>query len=60
LSSGDISYASGYLSMWDEFHDQIAPIASRVPWQVAIGNHERVSALGLGRFLYAAPTLWSA
>lgn len=41
LHIGDISYARGYVSQWDQFHDQIAPLAARLPWMVGIGNHER-------------------
>ncbi|CAM8881374.1 unnamed protein product [Rhodiola kirilowii] len=37
---GDISYARGYLWIWDEFFNQIEPIASQVPYHVCIGNHE--------------------
>ncbi|KAG8049061.1 hypothetical protein GUJ93_ZPchr0009g2434 [Zizania palustris] len=38
---GDISYADGYLSQWDQFTAQIEPIASSVPYMIGIGNHER-------------------
>jgi len=38
---GDISYAVGYASKWDDFGSQIAPIATRMPYMTAIGNHER-------------------
>ncbi|KAK6924656.1 Calcineurin-like phosphoesterase domain, ApaH type [Dillenia turbinata] len=38
---GDISYANGYISQWDQFTSQIEPIASRVPYMIASGNHER-------------------
>lgn len=38
---GDLSYASGYLSQWDQFTSQVEPIASAVPYMVASGNHER-------------------
>lgn len=38
---GDLSYANGYLSQWDQFTAQIEPIASVVPYMVASGNHER-------------------
>lgn len=41
LQIGDISYALGYSSMWDVYFDQIEQIATRVPFMVAIGNHER-------------------
>lgn len=38
---GDICYANGYLSQWDQFTSQIEPIASKVPYMIASGNHER-------------------
>lgn len=38
---GDISYANGYLSQWDQFTQQVEPITSRVPYMLANGNHER-------------------
>eukprot|EP01117_Protostelium_nocturnum_P003426 TRINITY_DN1444_c0_g3_i2.p1 TRINITY_DN1444_c0_g3~~TRINITY_DN1444_c0_g3_i2.p1 ORF type:complete len:577 (+),score=193.02 TRINITY_DN1444_c0_g3_i2:202-1932(+) len=37
---GDISYARGYSYQWDEFMDQIRPVASKVPWMTLPGNHE--------------------
>jgi hypothetical protein len=40
LHVGDISYANGKPEIWDSFMDGIQPIASRVPYMVAIGNHE--------------------
>ncbi|PPE01404.1 hypothetical protein GOBAR_DD01585 [Gossypium barbadense] len=38
---GDICYANGYLSQWDQFTAQVEPIASTVPFMIASGNHER-------------------
>ncbi|XP_012833455.1 PREDICTED: probable inactive purple acid phosphatase 27 [Erythranthe guttata] len=38
---GDITYANGYISQWDQFTAQVEPIASTVPYMVASGNHER-------------------
>lgn len=38
---GDISYATGFLVEWDYFLDLITPLASRVSYMTAIGNHER-------------------
>lgn len=32
---GDLSYANGYLSQWDQFTSQVEPIASAVPYMVA-------------------------
>jgi hypothetical protein len=40
LHIGDISYAVGFLSEWDQFMQQIEPVASKVLWQTGIGNHE--------------------
>lgn len=38
---GDISYATGFLVEWDYFLHLISPVASRVSYMTAIGNHER-------------------
>ncbi|KAI3882152.1 hypothetical protein MKX03_024395 [Papaver bracteatum] len=38
---GDMPYANGFLSQWDQFTEMIEPIASAVPYMVASGNHER-------------------
>ncbi|KAG6634945.1 hypothetical protein I3843_11G007400 [Carya illinoinensis] len=38
---GDLAYANGYISQWDQFMSQVEPIASAVPFMVASGNHER-------------------
>ncbi|KAI4328297.1 hypothetical protein L6164_020660 [Bauhinia variegata] len=38
---GDLCYANGYISQWDQFTAQIEPIASNVPYMTASGNHER-------------------
>lgn len=32
---GDICYANGYISQWDQFTSQVEPIASRVPYMIA-------------------------
>ena len=37
---GDISYAVGYLSEWDDFLHQIEGVAAHIPWMTGIGNHE--------------------
>ncbi|KAI4314098.1 hypothetical protein L6164_027035 [Bauhinia variegata] len=37
---GDISYARGYAWLWDQFFNQIEPIATKLPYHVCIGNHE--------------------
>ncbi|KAK9058057.1 hypothetical protein SSX86_022897 [Deinandra increscens subsp. villosa] len=38
---GDISYATGFLVEWDFFLHLISPVASRLSYMTAIGNHER-------------------
>ncbi|WCJ36257.1 purple acid phosphatase 27 [Euphorbia peplus] len=38
---GDITYANGYISQWDQFTAQVEPIASSVPYMISSGNHER-------------------
>jgi hypothetical protein len=50
LHAGDISYAEddgdGLITdsydprVWDVFLNQVEPVASSVPWQIAAGNHE--------------------
>ncbi|XP_030542263.1 probable inactive purple acid phosphatase 27 [Rhodamnia argentea] len=46
---GDITYANGYISQWDQFTSMIEPIASTVPYMIASGNHERDTP-GTGSF----------
>ncbi|ELR18962.1 diphosphonucleotide phosphatase 1, putative [Acanthamoeba castellanii str. Neff] len=41
LHIGDIAYAVGYGAQWDEFHDQVSAISTRLPYMTCIGNHER-------------------
>ncbi|KAI5656273.1 hypothetical protein M9H77_25066 [Catharanthus roseus] len=38
---GDLTYANGYISQWDQFTSQVEPISSVVPYMIASGNHER-------------------
>ncbi|KAM7483449.1 hypothetical protein LguiB_008032 [Lonicera macranthoides] len=38
---GDLPYANGYISQWDQFTAQVQPITSAVPYMIASGNHER-------------------
>ena len=37
---GDLSYARSKEDIWNQFFGMIEPIASRVPWTVAPGNHD--------------------
>ena len=41
LHIGDVSYARGYAAEWESFMNMIEPVARRVPWMTAVGNHER-------------------
>ncbi|KAA8540683.1 hypothetical protein F0562_024398 [Nyssa sinensis] len=38
---GDLPYANGYISQWDQFTAQVGPIQEKVPYMIASGNHER-------------------
>lgn len=37
---GDISYATGYLAVWDFFFDMLSPVSSSVLYLSTVGNHE--------------------
>ncbi|KAJ1434319.1 Metallo-dependent phosphatase-like protein, partial [Ochromonadaceae sp. CCMP2298] len=37
---GDISYATGYIAVWDFFMDMISPVAAGVVYLSTVGNHE--------------------
>jgi len=37
---GDLSYATGTLSIWELFDTRLTGIADRVPYMVGLGNHE--------------------
>jgi len=37
---GDVAYAEGYGSQWDEYMEEISPVALVVPWMTLPGNHE--------------------
>lgn len=40
LCGGDCSYADANPNRWDSWFDLVEPLVSRVPLQVAVGNHE--------------------
>jgi len=40
LMPGDLSYANANLPAWDDWFEQIEPLAGEVPLMVAPGNHE--------------------
>lgn len=40
LHVGDISYGDGRGEVWQAFMHDITPVASRVPYMVAVGNHD--------------------
>lgn len=37
---GDISYATGYLSVWDFYLDMLSPMAGSALYLTTVGNHE--------------------
>jgi acid phosphatase type 7 len=37
---GDLSYAQGYAHQWDEWFQMMQPMVARVPFHIAVGNHE--------------------
>jgi hypothetical protein len=37
---GDLAYAEGAAHVWDEWHDMIQPLMTRVPLMIGVGNHE--------------------
>jgi len=38
---GDISYARGYVTIWEQFFNQISAMTPYLPWMTVDGNHER-------------------
>lgn len=38
---GDISYARGYATLWEQFFYQISNMSGSIPWMTCDGNHER-------------------
>lgn len=47
LHTGDISYAEGDQTRWHAWFEMVEPVASRLPWITALGNHE-VGPIGVG------------
>ncbi|PNW76719.1 hypothetical protein CHLRE_11g468500v5 [Chlamydomonas reinhardtii] len=41
VHNGDISYSRGFSTQWDNFMQQIEPVAAAMPYMVTPGNHER-------------------
>lgn len=41
LMIGDLSYATGYMGLWDNYMHMIEPLASRMPFMTGHGNHEK-------------------
>ena len=49
LHIGDISYANGFSYRWEEWMTMIEPYSSLIPYMVSVGNHDQVTAKGLGK-----------
>ncbi|CAL0307407.1 unnamed protein product [Lupinus luteus] len=45
LLPGDLSYADRMQHLWDTFGELVEPLASRRPWMVTQGNHEKEKIL---------------
>jgi hypothetical protein len=50
MLAGDISYANGNQPVWDDYFNRIEPVASRMPYMVALGNHEVEDGYGTATF----------
>ena len=57
LHVGDIAYTQGVQTVWDEYFNDLEPIAASVPYQVCVGNHEHYHEFAgyLNRFEMAGP-----
>ena len=44
--SGDISYANGDQSAWDDYFDVNEASMQTIPWMTAVGNHENEPGIG--------------
>lgn len=51
IHAGDLSYADFVQERWDSWGEMIQPVAARVPWMVAPGNHEIEPTMGFHTFL---------
>lgn len=40
LHVGDLSYADGHYDRWNTWMEGIEPVSAKVPYMIAIGNHE--------------------
>ncbi|KAL9153481.1 hypothetical protein ABFS82_10G051900 [Erythranthe guttata] len=51
---GDLSYADMYQKKWDTFGRFVEPLASKRPWMVTQGNHEKERIKGVHRSRFTA------
>ncbi len=51
VDGGDLSYANGDEPLWDQWFNQLQPLASRVPYMPSPGNHDYEAAYGLKAYL---------
>ena len=49
IHQGDLAYAGGYAYLWDQWLSLIEPISTRIPYMIAIGNHEQAHLIGGGK-----------
>ena len=50
ILSGDISYANGDQSVWDDYFRENEPSMSTMPWMVVPGNHENETGYGFDAY----------
>ena len=50
ILSGDISYANGDQSVWDDYFRENEPSMSTMPWMVVPGNHENEPGYGFDAY----------
>ncbi len=50
ILSGDISYANGDQSVWDDYFRENEPSMSAMPWMVVPGNHENETGYGFDAY----------
>jgi hypothetical protein len=55
LHVGDLSYANGFLVVWDSYLEMLQPIISKIPYFTAVGNHE-VEVLNANYSIYPSDT----
>merc|ERR1719454_1625348 len=56
LHAGDLAYTSGLPCVWDNFFRELEGATSRVPYMVAVGNHEHYYNFSAYRTRFTMPS----